>query len=191
MSIDHYILLGINSLAGISPFFDGLILFFAKYHIYVMTAAILVIVGAVFFRGFSEERRRAWEMAAFSVASALTARFGFTELIRLFYDRPRPFDLPAEVLTKAGIDHINQLIPHASGGSFPSGHAAFAFAIAAAVSFYYPRLGIFFWPSAILIGLGRIAAGVHWPSDILGGALVGIGTVWFLRLFIEKLKRRI
>jgi len=178
MSIDQYILSGLNSFAGISPFLDSLILFFAKYHIYLMTAAILAAACAALFRRFSEARRPLWEMAIFSISSALVARLGVTELIRFFYNRPRPFEI---------VELGHKLLEHSSGGSFPSGHAAFVFALAAAVWAYYPRLGILFLLSAFLVGLSRIAAGVHWPSDILGGALVGIGTAWLLSFIFKNL----
>lgn len=195
--MDEVIFLWFNSFAGIDPLLDGLILFFAKYHIYVMAAGVvavyLVIATPRLTRGrrsqpegialpstqrLERSARNHWlPMAALVFISAVIARFGVTELIRLFYDQPRPFEI---------VEGARQLIEHSGGGSFPSGHAAFAFALAAATSFYDQRLGIFFWVSAILIGLSRIAAGVHWPSDILGGAIVGIGTARLLYFIFKR-----
>ncbi len=65
-----------------------------------------------------------------------------------------------------------------SGYAFPSGHATFFMALASALWFYHKRLAVFFGLSAIIIGLARIAAGIHWPVDILGGLILGyvIGT---------------
>ncbi|MGE0433914.1 MAG: phosphatase PAP2 family protein [Planctomycetota bacterium] len=56
---------------------------------------------------------------------------------------------------------------------FPSGHTQFAFAIAAAIAFWFPRgaFAIFLW--AWLCGVGRIYGGMHFPLDVVVGALVG------------------
>ncbi|MCK9345365.1 MAG: phosphatase PAP2 family protein [Candidatus Pacebacteria bacterium] len=64
------------------------------------------------------------------------------------------------------------------GYAFPSGHATFFMALAVSLWFYHKRLAVFFGLSAIIIGFARIAAGIHWPVDILGGLILGyvIGT---------------
>lgn len=66
------------------------------------------------------------------------------------------------------------------GYSMPSGHTASAFYTAASLSFWHPRwyviLPSFAWAS--LVGYGRIYQGVHYPSDVLVGALLGTGTAW-------------
>lgn len=58
--------------------------------------------------------------------------------------------------------------------SFPSGHATAAFALAFAVSAVWPRLRAVMWAYAVVIALTRIALLAHHPSDVVGGALVGI-----------------
>ena len=57
--------------------------------------------------------------------------------------------------------------------SFPSDHAAVAFAIAFGVLAFSRRIGILFLVAATLIGLSRIALGLHYPSDVIAGVLVG------------------
>ncbi|MBP6884905.1 MAG: phosphatase PAP2 family protein [Candidatus Pacebacteria bacterium] len=61
----------------------------------------------------------------------------------------------------------------ANGYSFPSEHATTFMALAVALFFLHRKAGIFFLVLAILIGLGRILAGVHTPLDILGGCVLG------------------
>jgi len=81
--------------------------------------------------------------------------------------RPRPF----EVLHSMGI-------PQGSpGDSFPSGHATGAFALAAVLSQRFPRFQWVFWSLAALIAFSRVAVGLHWPSDVMAGAVMGVGTV--------------
>jgi len=62
--------------------------------------------------------------------------------------------------------------PYASA-SFPSGHATTAFAAAVVLAFWYPRQAGVFVGVAVLVGLSRIVLGVHFPSDVLAGALLG------------------
>jgi len=77
--------------------------------------------------------------------------------------------------------------------SFPSDHAAAAFAIAFAVLAFSRRAGIAFLVAAALIALSRVALGMHYPSDVLAGALVGfgaatlvttLGRTWVVRLVV-------
>lgn len=86
-------------------------------------------------------------------------------LIKPLVARPRPFALRPEVL---------RLIPPPSDFSFPSGHTAASFAATAALWRGKSRLWI---PAVVLaaaIGLSRLYLGVHYPSDVLCGALLGI-----------------
>jgi undecaprenyl-diphosphatase len=65
--------------------------------------------------------------------------------------------------------------------SFPSGHAASTFGAAVAVSRMWPPTRLVWWSLAILIGYSRIYLGHHYPLDVLGGALLGIGlALWVL-----------
>ena len=132
---------------------------------------------ATVFPSFRQFRRKNWEMIVVVFAGALVARFGVVEIIRFFYDRPRPF----EVFTD-----INQILFHEPGDSFPSGHAAFFFAIAAGVSRYYPKTSVLFYAAALSISLNRVAAGIHWPSDILGGAVIGVAVGYLISRYFRR-----
>jgi undecaprenyl-diphosphatase len=59
--------------------------------------------------------------------------------------------------------------------SFPSGHTMTAFAAASAYGALAPELLLLFLPAAVLIGLSRILLGLHYPTDVLAGALLGTG----------------
>lgn len=58
--------------------------------------------------------------------------------------------------------------------SFPSGHSAGSFAVAAFVFMLHRRWGLFALVVAALIGLSRVALGVHYPSDVVAGAILGM-----------------
>lgn len=99
------------------------------------------------------------------------------------WERPRPFI--------AHVDGTHLLAPATTDPSFPSDHAAAAFAIAFAVLAFSRRAGAVFLVAATLIGLSRIALGMHYPSDVLAGAAVGwvsallvttVGRHWVTRL---------
>lgn len=90
--------------------------------------------------------------------------------IKYLIDRPRPFVV---------YPFLEKL---ASGGSpsFPSGHAADAFALATALSIVFPgkRVIISAYLLACLIGYSRMALGVHYLSDVLAGAFTGAASAY-------------
>lgn len=161
-----------NSWAGISLFWDWFIISRAVYLLYFMIFVMVLLAVSGFFPRWREYKKKNLEAAFFALFSGVIARFVFAEIIRFFYSRPRPFEV---------IEGARQLVDHASGGSFPSGHASFAFGVAAGIVYYYPKTSILFFLAAFSIGIGRVAAGVHWPSDVLGGAIVGIGSALALK----------
>ena len=155
-------------------YYDSIIIFLAEYLPWA------VGIGIFLFLVFGRDKKRELWMIIQSFASATVARFVFTEIIRYFWNRPRPFEV---------LQNVNQLISHETGGSFPSGHAAFFFALATGVFFYKKWWGVLFYAFALAIGLGRIATGLHWPSDILGGAVVGIFSAWLIKILLKDFAR--
>lgn len=74
-------------------------------------------------------------------------------------------------------------LPSTNNGAFPSGHAAASFAMAFTVWLHDKKIGFSYVLAAILIGIARVLGNVHYPIDILGGALLGI----FVAFVIEKI----
>ncbi|MFY9461967.1 MAG: phosphatase PAP2 family protein [Candidatus Sungiibacteriota bacterium] len=175
MGIDVKIFYLLNDLAGRWPVFDGLVIFFAAYLQYVLVALFLILLFSAGAYSLREKLRLFWVTAVAVVISRLV----ITELIRFFYHRPRPFL----------VYQTHQLIAE-SAYSFPSGHATFFFALAAAVYFYNKRWGLWLFAASVLMGLARIAAGVHYPSDILGGALIGIATGYTIFRAAEAFRKK-
>lgn len=84
-----------------------------------------------------------------------------------------------------GLEGVRLLVSCGSGPSFPSSHAANIFAAAALLSYKYRRFAIPFFIYAILIAYSRVYVGVHYPSDVIAGAFVGL-IVAASVLYIEK-----
>ena len=73
--------------------------------------------------------------------------------------------------------------------SFPSGHATTAFAAAVVLAFWYPRQAGVFVGVAVLVGLSRIVLGVHFPSDVLAGSLLGSGVALAVYAYVPAIRR--
>jgi membrane-associated phospholipid phosphatase len=105
-----------------------------------------------------------------------------TNIFKYSINRPRPYITYPEI-EKAG-----------SGGSpsFPSGHTSTAFAFATSVSIAYPRWYIivpsYVW--AFAVAYSRMDLGVHYPSDVLAGALIGAGSAYLCYQGQKWLNRR-
>ena len=171
----------LNSFAGRWPFLDAMVVFNAEYLGWWMVFGLGVFLLASFY--FKRDFVRAKEMVLVALASGILSRFVIAEAIRFLYSRPRPFEV-FEVLD------VYKLIGHAGGGSFPSGHAVFFFALAASVFIYYRKWGVLFYLLALAMGISRIIAGVHFPSDILGGAVIGILTAYATDYLFQKLVKK-
>lgn len=115
--------------------------------------------------------------AAFDVILLLVVVTVVTEVVKIVVDRQRPsYDL-ADV----------QAIVSASGPSFPSAHASRAFAAAFLIATCTRRRwGVTAFFVASLIGLSRVYLGVHWPSDILFGAILGVVIAAIMILVARK-----
>jgi undecaprenyl-diphosphatase len=158
-----------HGLAGRSNFLDGAAVFFASFLSYLLVAVALWFV-------FRQASRRSRIFVFVSLAlTALVSRGIITETIRFFYDRPRPFE---------SLD----LTPFFFDGnpSFPSGHAAFFFALGFVIFSFNRKLGWWFLGLALLNSIARIFAGVHWPTDILGGIVVAALAFFVISQLLKK-----
>ncbi|MFH1462650.1 MAG: phosphatase PAP2 family protein [bacterium] len=166
--MDLLIFQKLNSFVGQSVCLDSLFIFFAKD-----LGCILVVILFLF---LLKNFKKYWLMAVSGFMAAILARFGIVELVRFFWERPRPFIE----------NNVNLLLEHEATSSFPSGHAAFFFALSFAVYAYNKKTGLLFFLASFLISVSRVFAGLHWPSDIIAGALVGIISGWLVIRVFKK-----
>lgn len=150
----------------------GVVVFFASYAIWVMGAALLLALY---------RRREAYGAFAL-IAGSVLAAYGANTGIGFFVLRSRPF-VSGMVEPYINTAHL--------GGSFPSDHAAVAWALACAYALL-PRTknAWLFFCLAFLVSIGRVAAGVHFASDIAFGAAVGVVAAWLVRGIARHLRAR-
>jgi undecaprenyl-diphosphatase len=127
---------------------------------------ILIAVAAIalwFFARPGGDRK--WKLAAGSALGAAALGLVINRIIAAIYHRDRPF-----------ITHPSAHVfgPHKTDPSFPSDHTTAAIAIAVAVLLIDTGVGLAFLALAVLIAVGRVIVGEHYPGDVLGSTLIGI-----------------
>jgi len=143
----------------------------------VLFAATLAIV----FLAARGSRFAGWRRA--SLAAVLSAGLGLAaaKLVAELVDRARPF--------VADPHGVHLFSAHAADPGFPSDHATAAFAIAVAILLRKRGWGIAALAAAAMLSVGRVALGVHYPSDVLAGAALGSAAA--LALWAAPVRERI
>jgi undecaprenyl-diphosphatase len=140
-------------------------------------AATLVVVFLAAHGARLASWRRATVAAALSAGLALAVGKVISELV----DRSRPF--------VADPHGVHLFSGHAADPSFPSDHATAAFAIAVAIVLRKRGWGIVALVAATVLSIGRVAIGIHYPSDVLAGAALGAAAA--LALWWRPLRTRV
>ena len=176
MTWDWNLFLAINQLAGQSPILDALAIFFAVDAFLVFP----LLLVALWFLPAPTQVRRAHQQASINAVIALAGALLVAHFGGDWFYRARPF-----------VAHtVTQLIPYTPDASFPSDHTTLAFTLIVALWFSLGRTRWLWVAWGALIGLARVFVGVHYPTDVLGGAFLG-ATWGLLALAFAPLLARI
>lgn len=160
----------INALAGRAGAVDTLMIWVSATGVPLLALA----VALQWWRKFDRLHVRHVLVAA---GLSFLLALAFNQVILLFVHRIRPYD--------AGVTHL--LITKSADPSFPSDHAAATVAIACAFLFHGMwRSGAWFVAAALLMMFSRVYLGIHYTSDVLGGAATGILAAAIVRLLYRE-----
>ena len=169
MSLDNSILNFLHNLSGQYSFLGWIFRFCSDYLIYILIAAFVLYILSNF-----KSRKRIY-LFLLGALSLIASRGLITELIKYFYHRARP-------VVELGLSSSGEPLT----SSFPSGHMALVVPLALLIWHENKKVGKWFILGAVLVGIGRIATGLHWPTDILAGIVVGVASFYLVRLIFPK-----
>lgn len=162
--LDHQIFFWVNN--GLStPLLDD---FFWFVSILVHGVALIVMVGV----GLWHADRRLLKQHMGWIIMALVCGALINQGIKYLLDRPRPLNEFA-TLIQSGTVQLNVIGAHLNHRSFPSGHTQGAASVLTYLTYLYPRHWYWYASGLLLVALSRVYLGAHFPSDVLGGAIIG------------------
>lgn len=151
----------INGMAGHAGAADWLMKVAARDFIYL---AVVLLIGLWFWPG-DPARRALNQRVAVVAVLAVALALGVGDIVHHLVSEARPF---------VSDPSTRQLIPHAPDSGLPSDHALAGFALGGAVIWWRRLTGIITLAVGALIGFARVYVGVHWPLDIVVGAVIGL-----------------
>lgn len=152
--------------------------FFATFLIWILYAGLVVL-------WFIDGKIRKEQVIHALFAGLMAWVIAF--LIKGFFPTLRPFLVNGE-------EALVLITP--TGSAFPSAHTALAFSLAITIFMHDRKIGWWYIACALLIGIARVLANVHYPVDIIGGALIGtliavvVEKTHMFKLLVKKENRR-
>jgi membrane-associated phospholipid phosphatase len=144
---------------------------------YAQIAALLllIVVGALF-------RLRALPAGAWALLSFAASGIAVT-ILKVLIHRPRPW-------SDASPAGWSEYLHNSDFHSFPSGESTTTFAVAAVLAWWYPAWRVPLFAVAAVVAVARVLVGSHHPSDVVAGALLGIGVAQLLTRSAQRKRRR-
>jgi undecaprenyl-diphosphatase len=136
--------------------------------------AYLILLGIAFFKGGTKGKIAVITLIFLII---VTDQTGY-RLLKELFERVRPCNALPDAITPVGC---------AGGYSFPSNHALNNFAAAVFLSRLFPKYKWIFLTTATLVSISRIYLGVHYPSDVLGGAIIGVAFGYIFSIIAIKI----
>lgn len=179
--IDEKILLWINGFVGKSAVLDRIMILFANDY-FVPVILSLILLG-LWFQGKNMAERENYQRAIIVAAVSMGSACGFIMAANHLYHHPHPFEV-----TQQFMDTTNQIFYVVHDPTFPSNTSAVTFACATSIWQRYRKIGVLLFIPAILMPFAKVYAAVYWPSDVVAGAILGILTVYFIKLVLRLLE---
>ncbi|MFB0920797.1 MAG: phosphatase PAP2 family protein [Oscillospiraceae bacterium] len=152
-----------------TPILTAILVFFSRIGDFGL---VWIFVGLILL--IPDKTRR----GGFDVLICLLAAYVVNDLVlKLLFERVRPYEV---------ISGLKVLVPSESSYSFPSGHANSSFASALALTLAFGRKGALAYIPAVLIAGSRCYVGVHYPSDVLAGMIVGTTVAPAIYLLLRR-----
>ena len=182
IQIDQSIVLWVSRLVGKSAVLDRIMTVLAND--YFLPVSISLILLYIWFMGHDYPERHKNQMAVVCGAISIGACMGFVLITNSIWRHPHPFQDMPQLLDPI----TNHIFYPIHDPSFPSNSSALTFAAAAGVWQFNRKWGLIMLIPAILMPLAKVYAAVYYPSDILGGAILGILTAFFIaKIFMPAL----
>ncbi|WML29286.1 undecaprenyl-diphosphatase [Neobacillus sp. OS1-32] len=159
----------INDVGKTYQALDPVAIFMAEYMVYVLVLGMLVY-------WFTRTTKNRMMMIQSILAVVLAEIIG--KIAGSFYSHYQPF---------AELSHVNKLVDHAVDNAFPSDHSIIFFAICFSIWLVRKREGWLWLAVACAVGISRIMVGVHYPGDVLTGALIGFISALLMHWLVPKL----
>lgn len=149
---------------------DQVIIFLAKY---LVVAPVGAALAYAHLKGSEAAKKMAVELIV-----ALPLAYVLARVAGLFFYHEQPFALYG----------FEPLLPHTVDNSFPSDHMVVASVLATMMYLRHRGVGLSLWAFAGVMGIARVAAGLHWPLDIVAAALIAVAAVYVTRLLLAYAK---
>lgn len=159
----------VNDLGKEYPIINPVFEMFAEYTVFVL------IIGCLYY-WFSREKENRIMIISGSFSFVLAEIMG--KLAGQLHSNNQPF---------AELSHVNQLIHKAVDNSFPSDHTILLFSICFSIWLVRKKSGFLWMVLAICTGISRIGVGVHYPFDIIVGAIIAMISAVIMYVFAHKL----
>lgn len=173
--LDTFFLRLLNGLAGEFVSVDWVTRLVAADHVIPLASALSLLW--LWLAGKNESERSRWQRGALVGLVALVVASGVASILALVVDRARPF---------VELGGIELLYYRPTDPSFPAHPVAVVVAAGAGAAMGNRRLGRWIISGGIAVGVARIVAGVHWPSDVIVGIALGLISAHTVKIVLSR-----